>query len=143
MHAQTNVVKPSAKLVWLGRVISGLLILLFGASAIVKLVAPPDPRIATIGLPENVLVPLGIVELTCAIVYLVPATSVLGAILLTGYIGGMIVTHLRVGDPFYVQIALGVLVWLGLCLREPRLWRLMPLRRFDDSSEAPRVDSKS
>jgi hypothetical protein len=61
--------------------------------------------------------------------YLFPWTSVLGAILLSGYVGGMILTHWRVGDPFVVQIALGLLVWLGLYLREGRLKALLPFRR--------------
>jgi hypothetical protein len=74
------------------------------------------------------VLPLAILEVSCVVIYLVPQTSVLGAILLTGYIGGTIVTHWRVGDPFYVQIAIGILVWLGLYLREPRLKALIPVR---------------
>ncbi|HVR82983.1 MAG TPA: DoxX family protein, partial [Planctomycetota bacterium] len=66
--------------------------------------------------------------LSCVVIYLVPPTAVLGAVLLAGYIGGTIVTHWRVGDPFFVQITLGVLVWLGLYLRENRLRGLLPLR---------------
>ena len=61
-------------------------------------------------------------------VYLIPQTAVLGAILLAGYVGGAICTHWRVGDPFIVQIVLGICVWLGLYLREPRLKALLPLR---------------
>lgn len=83
---------------------------------------------AHLGLPESLVVPLAILEVTCLIIYLVPATSVIGAILLTGYMGGAICTHLRVGDPFYVQVALGVFVWLGLFLREERLRALIPIR---------------
>src|SRR4029453_9035248 len=81
-----------------------------------------------LGLPERIMKPLGVLELTCVVVYLIPATSVVGAILLTGYIGGAICTHWRVGDPFYVQILTGILIWLGLYLREDRLKPLMPLR---------------
>jgi len=75
------------------------------------------------------VVPLAILELTCVVIYLIPTTSVLGAILLAGYIGGAICTHWRVGDPFIVQILLGIFVWLGLYLREDRLRALIPLRR--------------
>jgi hypothetical protein len=75
------------------------------------------------------VLPLAILEISCAVVYLVPPTAVLGAILLAGYVGGTIVTHWRVGDPFVIQIVLGLLVWLGLFLREPRLKELIPLRR--------------
>jgi hypothetical protein len=74
------------------------------------------------------VVPLAILELSCAVIYLIPATSVLGAILLAGYMGGAICTHWRAGDPFVVQAVLGILVWLGLGLREPRLRALLPLR---------------
>jgi hypothetical protein len=79
-------------------------------------------------LPESLLLPLAILELSCLVIYLIPPTSVTGAVLLTGYIGGAICTHWRVGDPFYVQIVLGILVWLGLYLRESRLKGLLPVR---------------
>jgi hypothetical protein len=74
------------------------------------------------------LTPLAILELTVVIVYLIPQTAVLGAVLLTGYIGGALCTHWRVGDPFIVHIVLGLLMWLGLYLREPRLKPLLPIR---------------
>ena len=84
--------------------------------------------LAHLGLPESLIMPLTVLEVSCVAIYLIPATSVLGAILLTGYIGGAICTHLRVGDPFFIQIALGIFVWLGLYLRENRLRGLIPLR---------------
>lgn len=86
---------------------------------------------AHMGLPASLRVPLGILELSCVAIYLIPATSIIGAILLTGYIGGAIVTHLRIGEPVYMQIALGMFVWLGLYLREQRLKTLIPLRMHD------------
>ena len=82
-----------------------------------------------LGLPESMLLPLAILEASCVVIYLVPPTAVLGAILLTGYIGGAICTHWRVGDPFYLHILLGILVWLALYIRESRLWAVLPLRR--------------
>ena len=120
----------STKIVWVGRVISVLASLVFLLSAFLKL---KDGRevmegFAHLGLPESMLMPLTILEISCVVIYLIPATSVLGAILLTGYVGGTICTHWRVGDPFYFQIVLGVLVWLGLYLRENRLKGLIPLR---------------
>jgi hypothetical protein len=124
-----NAPTPSRKLFWTGAVISGLMGLLFIASAAAKVLVPPDPRLNDMGLSVSMLVPLAILEALCAVIYLVPRTSVLGAILLTGYMGGAIMTHWRVGDPFIVQLALGVLVWLGVYLREPRLWPLLPWRR--------------
>jgi len=120
----------SGKLVWTGRVISALASLLFLFSAFMKLKGGPElsKGMAHLGLPESLVVPLAILEITCVVIYLIPMTSVLGAILLTGYIGGAICTHLRVGDPYYVQIVLGIFVWLGIYLRENRLKGLIPFR---------------
>ena len=119
-----------SKLLWIGRVISGLLALLFTMSAVMKLMGGTEVQegFVRMSLPESLRIPLGILELSCVVVYAVPATSVIGAILLTGYIGGAIVTHLRIGEPVVFQIALGILVWLGLYLRESRLKPLIPLR---------------
>lgn len=72
---------------------------------------------------------LGVTELLCAVLYAIPQTSVLGAILLTGYMGGAIATHARIGEGFIPQIIIGVLVWLGLFLRDARLRALIPIRR--------------
>ncbi len=118
------------KLMWAGRVISGLIALLLTMSAVMKLMGGAEVMegFARMGLPESLRVPLGILEFSCVAIYLIPATSVTGAILLTGYIGGAIVTHLRIGEPIYVQIVLGMLIWLGLYLREQRLKALIPLR---------------
>ena len=120
----------SGRMVWVGRVISVLASLLFLMSAAMKLRGGAElaKGMAHLGFPESLTVPLAILEISCVVVYLVPATSVLGAILLTGYMGGAICTHLRVGDPFVVQVALGMFVWLGLYLRENRLKGLIPLR---------------
>jgi hypothetical protein len=125
------VVATSGKIVWVGRVISVLVSLVFLMSAGMKLKGGPEMAegMAHLGLPERMVVPLTILEISCVVIYLIPQTSVLGAILLTGYIGGAICTHWRVGDPVFVQIAIGILVWLGLYLREPRLKELIPLRR--------------
>jgi len=122
----------SGKIVWVGRVLSVLASLVFAVSAFMKVKggAEVTQGMAHLGLPESLLIPLAILEVSCVVVYLIPATSVLGAILLTGFIGGTICTHLRVGDPFFIQVALGVVVWLGLYLREDRLKALIPLRRL-------------
>ena len=121
----------SGKVVWVGRGISVLVSLGFVVSAIMKLVGGAEVKegIAHLGLRASMLTPLSILELACAVVYLIPATAVLGAILLTGYIGGAICTHWRVGDPFFIQVALGLFVWLGIYLREDRLKALLPVRR--------------
>ena len=121
----------SNKVVWVGRVISILVSLVFLLSGFLKLKGGPEltEGMAHLGLSESLVIPLAILEISCVAIYLIPATAVLGAILLTGYLGGAILTHLRVDDPFVVQIVLGVLVWLGLYLREGRLKALLPIRR--------------
>ena len=124
-------VLASRKIVWVGRVISILVSLLFAMSALMKMRGGAEVMqgMTHLGLPESLIMPLAILEISCVVIYLIPATAVVGAILLTGYIGGAICTHLRVGDPFFIQIAIGIFIWLGLYLREDRLKELIPLRR--------------
>ena len=121
----------SGKVVWVGWALSILAALLFLFSAFIKFKGGPDmdQAMAHLGLPASMILPLGILELSCVVIYLIPATAVLGAILLAGYVGGTIVTCWRVGDPFIVNIVLGLVLWLGIYLREPRLKELIPLRR--------------
>ena len=121
----------SGKAVWVGWVLSALASLLFLFSAFIKLKGGPefDQSMAHLGLPASMVIPLAILEITCTVVYLIPPTAVLGAILLAGYVGGTIVTCWRSGDPFIVNIILGLVIWLGIYLREPRLKDLIPLRR--------------
>ncbi len=132
MDAKTPVtVSKGAR--WGGRVLSALPVLMLGFSASGKLMKPPEvvEGFARLGYGENLALGLAIVELGCTAVYLIPRTSVLGAILLTGYLGGATATHVRVGDPFsmyIIPVVLGVLVWGGLFLREPRVRALIPLR---------------
>src|SRR5438105_9599469 len=111
------------KRIWAGRVVSVVVTLPFAMSAVMKLMRHPEviKGMSHLGMPESLIIPLGVIELLCVVVYLVPKTSILGAILLTGYVGGTIITHLRVGEPVYMQIALGILTWIGLYLRRPRL----------------------
>jgi hypothetical protein len=122
--------------VWIGRVITGLVGLVFLASSVMKLIGPEgmEEGLAHIGLPESLVVPIAILELICVVLYLTPPTAVLGGILLTGYAGGAILTHLRVGDPFVIPAVLGLAAWLGLYLREERLRELLPLRRAGSRS---------
>jgi hypothetical protein len=86
-----------------------------------------------LGLPVNLASAVGILELVCLAIYLVPRTAVLGAVLLTGYLGGAISLHLRVGNPLFSHILfptyVAALLWGGLYLREPRLRALLPIRR--------------
>ena len=121
----------SGKVVWTGRVISGLASLAFVMSGLMKLKVGPEleQAFAHLQLPLTMRVPLAILELSCVVVYMIPATAVLGAILLAGYLGGAILTHWRVGDPVIIPIVLGLLVWLGIYLRDPRLKELIPIRK--------------
>lgn len=114
-----------------GWVISILVSLVFVFSAVMKFVGGPElaKGMEQLELAGKIpIVPLAILELTCTAVYLVPRTSVLGAILLTGYLGGAILTHWRVGDWVILHIVLGLLIWLGIYLREDRLKALIPVR---------------
>ncbi len=85
-----------------------------------------------LGYPEKVVVAIGVVLLICTLLYVIPQTSILGAILLTGYLGGAIATHMRVGNPLFTHVLfpvyVGVMVWGGLFLRDNRLRALIPLR---------------
>ncbi len=131
MQHVTQTHPVSKKTLWAGYIMGALPVLLLLMSAVMKLIKPPPvvEGFAHLGLPESLALALGILELACTVVYLIPQTSVLGAILLTGYLGGATVTHLRVGDPFFMPVILGMLVWGGLFLRDPRLRALIPLRR--------------
>jgi DoxX-like family len=120
---------------WTGRIMSGLPALFLLIDAVGKLLRPAPVVETTVqlGYPESGLLGLGIVLLTCTILYLIPRTAVLGAILLTGYLGGAIATRVRVGSPLFSHILfpvyLTVLIWGGLFLRDERLRALIPLRR--------------
>ena len=123
---------PSRKMLWTGRIISALPVVVLLMSAIMKFAKPPPAveGFTHLGLPLTLAFALGILELACTAIYVIPRTAVLGAILLTGYLGGAVLAHLRVGDPFIGPILFGVLLWTGLFLREPRLGALIPLRRL-------------
>jgi xanthine/uracil permease len=116
---------------WTGWVVTALPALSLVFSAILKFIQPQEvlKEFDRLGWQGASVMPLGIVELACTIVYLIPQTSVLGAILLTGYLGGATATHVRINDNFAPPIVMGVLVWLGLFLRDARLRALIPLRR--------------
>jgi hypothetical protein len=103
----------------------------FVPSAVMKLVRHPEviKGMDHLGLPESLILPLGVLELLCVAVYAVPRTSVVGAILLTGYVGGAILTHLRIGEAVSLPVTLGVLIWLSLWQRDPGRRALLPLRK--------------
>jgi hypothetical protein len=126
----TGAAPASKGMLWTGRVLSALPVLLLLFSAVMKL-AKPAPVVegfVKLGYSEHLALGIGILELACTVIYVIPQTAVLGAILLTGYLGGATATHVRVGEPFYATVILGMLIWLGLYLRDERLRALIPLR---------------
>lgn len=135
MQTATQAAAVSKKQLWAGRIVSALPILFLLMDGIMKLVKPPVVVSGTVelGYGESVIVPLGILLTACTVLYAIPRTSVLGAILLTGYLGGAVTTHVRVGNPVFTHILfpvyLGVLIWLGLYLRDERLRPLVPLTK--------------
>jgi membrane protein insertase Oxa1/YidC/SpoIIIJ len=110
-----------------GRVVTGLVgLFLIGASGIPKFFEFPgrNEMMDKLGIPLTLLPTIGVIEIAVTVLYLIPRTAFLGAILITGYLGGAIFTHLRVGDPWFFPIIIGVLTWLGLALRRPMIFQL-------------------
>ncbi|AKJ02033.1 DoxX-like protein [Archangium gephyra] len=136
-HAPDAVTLPSRtsrKALWTGRILSGLVVLFMLFDATMKVLQLPVAVQGTtqLGYPESVVFGLGLVQLACLVLYLVPRTSVLGAVLWTGYLGGAIATHVRLGNPLFSHILFPVYVaaffWAGLWLREERLRAILPFR---------------
>jgi ABC-type transport system involved in cytochrome c biogenesis permease component len=124
----------SKKRLWVGRIMSGLavLFLLFDSSTKLLRVEAVMKAAAQIGYPPSTMPPIGLILLVCVVVYLIPRTAVLGAVLLTGYLGGAVATHVRVGDPLMSHILFpiyfAVLIWGGLYLRDGRVQALFARR---------------
>lgn len=120
---------------WTGRIMSGIaaLFLLFDGVIHVLKITPVVDAFAQLGYPLGVSVSLGVIEIVCVILYLIPRTSAFGAILLTGYLGGAVATQVRVGAPLFsttlFPVYVALLVWGGLYLRDDRVRALIPLRR--------------
>jgi hypothetical protein len=123
------------KALWAGRILSGIAVLFLLFDAGVKVLQLPVAVQGTseLGYPGSVVLGLGIVQLVCLVVYLVPQTSVSGAVLWTGYLGGAVATHVRVGHPLFSHTLFPVyvagLLWAGLWLRDQRLRAVLPVRR--------------
>lgn len=126
-------VNENKKALWAGRVITMLAALPFLFSFAMKLSGSPQVQegMAHLGWPAAAIGTLAFLEALSMLLYLLPASSVLGAVVLTGYLGGAIATHLRIGEPVYLHVVIGVLIWLGLFLRDPRLHVLLPVRTKD------------
>ncbi|HVW36325.1 MAG TPA: DoxX family protein [Pirellulales bacterium] len=132
--AQQNKVMTGA-----GWALTGLVSLMLTFSAVMKLMNTPDvakEMVGRLGYPDDVVFAIGIVEIGCLAVYLFPRTAILGAVLLTGYLGGATATHVRVHDSFVPPVIGGVLVWLAVYLRDARVRALLPIRLPLKSPEA-------
>ena len=133
MVANVQVASLPVKGVWAGRIVSWLPALFLLLDGVAKLFKPAPVIEGTVklGYSESVIIPLGIVLIACTVLYLIPRTAVLGAILLTGYLGGAVATHVRMNESWFnifFAVAFGVLLWLGIYLRDARLRELVPLR---------------
>lgn len=125
----------STKRLWAGRIVTAIPVLFLLFDAVIKFmqIAPVRESFAQLGYPERLAPIIGALALACLILYLIPRTSVLGAILLTAYLGGAVATHVRVGNPLVTHALfptyVALLLWGGLWLRDDRLRALIPLRR--------------
>ena len=131
------------KTTWAGRILCALTALFLSLDAVSHLMkpAPVVDAFARLGFPLSLSVELGVIVLICVAVYVIPRTSILGAILLTGYLGGAVATHLRVRDPLFdtiFPIIIGVMVWGGPYLLDQRLRALIPFTQPRPKPSEPR-----
>jgi len=134
MQSDTRIPPISTKRLWAGRIISVLPALLLLLDAVMKFIkpAPVVQETVRLGYAESAIIPIGIVLLVCTVLYLIPRTAVLGAILLTGYLGGAVSTHVRMAEGWFAivfPVVFGAILWLGLYLRDDRLRSLIPVRK--------------
>jgi hypothetical protein len=135
MESAPRVPRLSPGRLWASRIVGALTILFLLFDTIVKVLRLPPAVEGTVrlGYPESVVLGIGIIELVCLVAYVIPRTSILGAILLTGYLGGAVATHVRIGSPLlshtFFPIYVGVLAWVALLLRDDQVRTLLPLRR--------------
>lgn len=130
VEVDTRATPRASAWVWAGRVPKTLLLAFLALDAGMKVLqlAPAMEGTARVGYPTSTVLGLGITLLACTLLYAIPRTSVLGAILLTAYLGGATATHVRMGEPFFFPVAFGVLVWAALYTSEERLRALLPWR---------------
>ncbi|MDB5216451.1 MAG: hypothetical protein JWO86_4378 [Myxococcaceae bacterium] len=126
--AESSTRAATAKL-WTARILGSLVtlfLLVDGAGKVLRL-APYVEGTAKVGYPADSIVPLGVVLLVCTLLYVIPRTAVLGALLLTGYLGGAVATHVRLEQPFFFPVIFGVIIWGCLYVRDARVRSLLPL----------------
>ena len=133
MHPVSQTPTMSSKALWTGRILSGLSALFLGVDAVMKVMQARVVMEATVqlGYPESTVFGIGITLLVCTLLYAIPRTAILGAILLTGYLGGAIATQVRVGNPLFTHVLFPVyvaaMIWGGIYLRDSRLRAIVPL----------------
>ena len=125
--------RASNKLLWTGRILSILTVLFMVFDSVGHLLkpAPVVQAFSQLDFPLRLSLCLGILQLSCLVIYVIPRTAVLGAILLTGYLGGAVAIHMRVGNPVFeciFPIIIGIFFWTGLVLRDPQLRTIFPVR---------------
>ncbi|NUO80480.1 DoxX family protein [candidate division KSB1 bacterium] len=134
MHTLAQTAPPSKKIRWAGCILSTLaiLFLLFDSSGKLLKLAPVVEGTVQLGYPESAILGIGLVELVCLALYVIPRTSILGAVLLTGFLGGAVATHVRLDNPLFSHILfpvyIGALLWAGLFLLDARTRTLLPVR---------------
>jgi hypothetical protein len=132
MHTTTQAIPLSQGMIWTGRVITALVALFLIFDSAVKLLKTPQAVQGTVqlGYPESTIVPIGITLLVSLVLYLIPRTSILGAILLTGYLGGATTSMVRVSSSWILfPVFIGLLAWAGIYFRDPQLRALIPFRK--------------
>lgn len=144
MPSVTQTVPDSKAMLWAGRITGGLAVLFLLLDAVIHLMkpAPVAAAFAQLGYPLDLSVGIGVLEIVCVAIYVTPPTSVLGAVLLTGYLGGAVASQLRVGHSFFeivFPVILGFLFWGGLVFRDDRVRAIVPVagprtrRRHEES----------
>jgi hypothetical protein len=128
MTTLAHAAPASNKALWVGRIFCGLTVLFLTFDGAIKLakIQPVIDAFRHLGWPVEGAVGIGVLQLACTALYAMPRTALLGAVMLTGFLGGAVATHVRIGDPFWFPIALGALMWLGLHLRDERVRTLLP-----------------
>ena len=134
MEVTLSAAPVSMTRLWVGRILSGLVVAFLVFDGIMKVLqlAPAKETTTQLGYPEHLVLWLGILECACLVLYVLPRTSVLGAVMLTGFLGGAVATHVRFGSPAFsvaFPFIIGAFIWGGLYLREARLASLLPLRK--------------
>jgi hypothetical protein len=133
MKNVAKILAMNKKQIWIGRFLSTVVSLFMTFTVVMKIKMSGTPQLAEgfahVGIPMAMLKTIIILEAVSIILYMIPATAVLGAIMLTGYMGGTICTHLRIGENVAMQTAIPIVAWLGLYLRDSRLHQVLPLRR--------------